>query len=262
VGNEIHAINLGFAKSGVLSSRSVMLPELSHLINSATLDMDISALQDLVVSQDILQKPSSSNRLKTFSYLKGLYGLNPNQAIYREFLTLAKISNSDFSVLAGTLAFGREPILRGCVDMVLATEIGNSLGREDFENWIRVYSPGQFSESMYLSFSHNLYASFYQLGFLGEAAGKVRIRKRRKITPITAAYAAFLDWLCGFNGMSLLDAKFTKTLELNKDENLSLLSSAGQKGLLNVALSGGVLLLDFNTWLKPGEQRLQMKDVA
>ena len=254
-------LSLGFATSGVMSSRSVMLPELNQLLAPINSEIDISEIQSLVVDQDVLQKPSAANRLKTFNFLKGIYGLSPSQALYREFFRLTKLSPSDFSVLAGTLAFAREPILRDCAEMVFSVDVGKSLGREDFENWIRGHMPGRFSESMYVSFSHNLYASFYQLGYLGEASGKIRIRKRRDVRPVAIAYASFLDWLNGLNGMSLLEGEFMKTLELNKDESLSLLSSAGQQGLAGVALAGGVLHLDFSSWLRPGEQRLFMGEV-
>ena len=70
------------------------------------------------------------------------------------------------------------------------------------------------------------------------------------------AYAAFLDWLCGLNGLSLLSGQFSKTLELNQDEHLRQLSTAGQLGLMRIALAGGVLQLDFSDWLRPGESRL------
>jgi hypothetical protein len=253
-------LNLGFATSGVMSSRSVMLPELNQLLTPIKSEVDISEIQSLVVDQDVLQKPSAANRLKTFNFLKGLFGLSPSQALYREFFRLAKLSPADFSVLAGTLAFAREPILRDCAEMVINKDIGKSLGREDFEVWIRQHMPGRFSESMYISFSHNLYASFFQLGYLGEASGKVRIRKRREIRPVSIAYAGFLDWLNGLNGMSLLEGKFMQTLELEKNESLSLLSSAGQQGLAGVALAGGILQLDFSGWLRPGEQRLVVGD--
>jgi hypothetical protein len=253
-------VQLGFSSSGVMSSRSVMLPELSQLLHAAQTFADTSQLQSLVVEQDVLHKPSAANRLKTFNFLRGLYGLSPSHALYREFYRLYLLSPTDFHLLAGTLAFAREPVLQDCADMVIGTEVGKSLGREDFENWIRHHLPGRYSESMYISFSHNLYASFYQLGFLGEASGKVRIRKRREVRPVAVAYAAFLDWLNGLNGMTLLEGKFMRTLELRKDESLSLISSAGQQGLLNVALAGGVLQLDFATWLQPGEQRLPIKD--
>ena len=250
------AFSLGFSSSGVLSSRSVMLPELAALLNVAPGDADIARLQHLVVNEDVLHKTSAANRLKTFSFLRRLYGLSPDLPVFREFYRLGKLFPADVISLAGCLAFAREPLLRACANFVLGTAIGKSLGREDFEVWIREYAPGRYSESMYISFSHNLYASFFQLGYLGVAAGKHRQRQRRQVRPPVVAYAAFLDWLCGLNGLSLLSGQFSKTLELNQDEHLRQLSTAGQLGLMRIALAGGVLQLDFSDWLRPGESRL------
>lgn len=252
------ADKLGFAQSGVLSSRSVMLPELTDLIAIASADAETATLQRLVVDEDALHKPSAANRTKTFSFLRSLYGLSPQLPIYREFTRLCHLSPVETTVLAGSLAFAREPVLKACADMVLDTSVGKPLGREDFEAWVREYAPGRYSQTMYVSFSHNLYASFFQLGYLSEAAGKTRIRKRRDVRPASVAYAAFLDWLTGLNGITLLTGAFSKTLELAKDEHLNLLSAAGQQGLMRVAHAGGVLQLDFSTWLRSGEFRLSL----
>ena len=109
---------------------------------------------------------------------------------------------------------------------------------------------------MYRSFSHNLYASFFQIGYLGAAVAKCRLRQRLDVRPASVAYAAFLDWLMGLNGLSLLQGSFSRTLELAKADHLALLTAAGQLGLMRVANSGGILHLDFDSWLQPGETRL------
>jgi len=235
-----------------------MLPELSTLLSVSPAVADTAMLRRLVVDEDVLHRPSAANRTKTFSFLRRLYGLSPQLPIYREFTRLCHLSPVDTTVLAGSLAFAREPVLRACAEMVLDTAIGKPLGRKDFEAWVREYAPGRYSQTMYVSFSHNLYASFFQLGYLSEAAGKTRIRKRRDVRPASVAYAAFLDWLTGLNGITLLTGAFSKTLELAKDEHLNLLSAAGQQGLMHVAHAGGVLQLDFPTWLRPGESRLSL----
>ncbi|MFZ4624949.1 MAG: hypothetical protein ACOYNF_12020 [Rhodoferax sp.] len=249
---------LGFSDSGVLSSRSVMLPELSSLLTIAPKDAGLAALERLVMEEDALNKASAANRIKTFSFLRRLYGLNLQLPVYREFLRLFQLVPQELPILAGSLALAREPVLRACANMVLETPIGKPLAREDFEAWIREFAPGRYSPSMYISFSHNLYAAFFQLGYLGESVGKNRLRKRRDIRPASAAYAAFLDWLTGLNGLNLLTGQFSKSLELSQDEHLSLLSSAGQLGFMRVALAGGILQLDFSAWLRPGESRLSL----
>ncbi len=150
----------------------------------------------------------------------------------------------------------REPVLRDCLRMVRSVPVGESLGRPQFEAWIRSHAAGQFSESMYISFSHNLYATFYQFGYLGESAGKARSRIRPKIGISSATYAAFLDWLQGLNGLSLLHGIYSQALDIGVDDHLALLKAAGKQGLLKVAYSGGVLELGFPGFLKTDEKRL------
>lgn len=255
--NDIDAgTSLGFSDGGVLSSRSVMLPELVSLLAVTPKDADSDTFRRLVVDEDALHKASVANRQKTFSFIKRLYGLNPELVVYREFWRLSMLFPADLEILAGLLAFAREPLLRSCADMVLQIPVGESLGRENFEAWIREAAPGRYSQTMYVSFSHNLYASFFQLGYLGDAAGKSRLRLRLHVRPVAVAFAAFLDWLMGLNGLALLQGRYSSTLELSKAEHLSLLTSAGQLGLMRVAHAGGVLHIDFSSWLQPGEFRV------
>jgi hypothetical protein len=245
----------GFSQGGVLSSRSVMLPELCTLLAVAPPRADAVCLENLVIHEDALHKTSAVNRSKTFTYLRRLYGLNSELVVFREFSRLYKLFPKEVVALAATLAFAREPLLRACADFVMSSPVGKALGREDFEHWVREHAHGRYSQSMFISFSHNLYASFYQLGYLGAAAGKQRLRQRRDIRPAAVAYAAFLDWLTGLNGLTLLGGNYSITLELNQEEHLRLLKACGQLGLMRVALAGGVLQLDFSDWLHGTESR-------
>lgn len=248
-------VMLGFAQGGVLSSRSVMLPELTDLLGVSPPTASLAAFRRLAVEDDALHKASAANRKKTFNFLSRLYALDPGVALFREALRLQRLFPADLRALMGLLAFAREPLLRACAEMVLATPVGHALGRDSFEAWIRDFAPARFTASMYTSFSHNLYAAFFQLGYLGPAVGKVRLRLRPAATPASVAYAAYLDWLNGANGLTLLGGRYSRTLALSRAQHLSLLSTAGQLGLMRVAHTGGVLHLDFAAWLQPGELR-------
>lgn len=251
-------MDFGFSNVGVLSSRSVMLPELLHLLGVGPENAGLEEFRRLAVEDDALHKASAANRKKTFNFLRRLYALDLRVPLFREAFRLQKLFPADLRALMGLLAFAREPLLRACADMVMRTPVGQAVGRETFEAWIREFAPGRYSQTMYVSFSHNLYASFFQLGYLGPAVGKLRLRLRPEAKPATAAYAAYLDWLNGENGLSLLAGRYSSTLELTKAEHLGLLSVAGQLGLMRVAHTGGVLHLDFSSWLQPGEARLSL----
>lgn len=144
--------NLGFSDGGALSSRSVMMPELITLLGIAPKRADATCLEYLTVQDNVLHKASAANRSKTFAFLRRLYGLNLELAVFREFSRLYELFPNDVESLAASLAFAREPLTRACAGFVMSVPIG----REDFESWIREYAPGRYAQTMYVSFSHKL----------------------------------------------------------------------------------------------------------
>lgn len=233
-----------------------MLDELDLLLAAVTPDTDATGYRKAVLEDNVLHKAAASNREKTFKLLRRLYALEPNVCLFREFRRLARFASDDGHLLAGLLAMAREPLLRQCLDMVLTVPVGESIGRQKFEDWIRSHAPGRYSESMYVSFSHNLYGSFYQIGYLGASVGKARGRVRPKAGIAAATYAAFLDWLHGMSGVALLNGSYSTALDLGADEHIALLTAAGRQGLLKAAYSGGVLDLNFPGFLRADEARL------
>lgn len=232
-----------------------MVDEFASLLAVVSPESDAQRYRHAVIDENALHKATASNREKTFKLLRRLYALNPSICLFRELRRLYRFAADDSRLLIGLLAMAREPILRECLDSVLTVPIGQSLGRQHFEDWIRSHAPGQYSESMYRSFSHNLYGSFYQLGYLGESVGKARSRVRPKVGIASATYAAFLDWLHGMSGVSLLQGRYSRTLALGTEEHIALLAAAGRQGLLKAAYSGGVLDLNFPGFLINGETR-------
>jgi len=233
-----------------------MLDEITSLLHAVPQKGAASDYREAILDDNVLHKGTASNREKTFKFLRRLYALDPEVCLFREMRRLSRFAADDAKLLMGLLAMAREPILRECMDMVLNTKVGESLGRANFEAWIRSHMPGQYSESMFISFSHNLYASFYQFDYLGESVGKARTRVRPKSGIASVTYAAFLDWLCGKSGIALLQGTYSRALDLGADEHLALLQAAGRQGLPKVAYSGGVLDLVFPGYLKSNESRL------
>ncbi|ADL55539.1 hypothetical protein [Gallionella capsiferriformans] len=249
---------LGFSAGGAISSRTVMQDEFSILLASESINASSDNYRHAILEHNVLEKSTASNRLKTFKYLRSLYALDPDVCLFREMRRLKQYAGTDKKLLMGLLSMARESILRECLTMVLAQPVGKSLGRPEFEEWIRAHVPGRYSESMYVSFSHNLYASFYQFGYLGESIGKARTRVRPVSGIASATYAAFLDWLEGRSGIALLQGTYSRALNISTDEHLALLQSAGRQGLLKVAYSGSVLDLAFPGFMKNSESRLAL----
>lgn len=233
-----------------------MLEELSLLLAAVPPHCGAIDYKKAILEDDVLHKAAASNRERTFKFLRRLYSLDPKVCLFREFRRLSRFASDDVRPLAGLLAMAREPMLRQCLDMVLTVPVGESIGRKKFEDWIRSQAPGQYSESMYVGFSRNLYSSFFQMGYLRPSAGKSRGRVRPKIGIASATYAAFLDWLQGMNGVALLHGRYSTALDLTTDEHIALLRAAGRQGLLKTAYSGGVLDLNFPGFLQADEARL------
>lgn len=253
--NSLSAKQIGFSNGGAISSRTAMTDELKMLLAALPLDADADAYRRAVLDDNILQKSTASNREKTLKFLRSLYALDPRICLFREMRRLSRFSAEDAPLMFGLLAMAREPILQACLDMVLRIRVGDSLDRKAFEDWIRTHAPGRYSEAMYVSFSHNLYASFFQFGYLGASFGKARTRVRPSSGIASATYAAFLDWLTGMNGVALLEAPYSRALDLPTDEHLALILAAGRQGLMKVAYSGGVLELGFPGFLNDDEKR-------
>lgn len=233
-----------------------MLEEFEVLIAAIAPDAGAERYRQAILEDNVLHKATASNREKTYKFLRRLYALDPTICLFRELRRLHRFAADDARLLIGLLAMAREPVLQQCLNMVLGVPVGESLGRQQFETWIREHAPGQYSDAMYVSFSHNLYASFYQFGYLGESVGKARSRVRPKVGIAAATYAAFLDWLHGMSGVALLHGTYSRALDLGTDEHIALLTAAGRQGLLKAAYSGGVLDLGFPGFLKNDETRL------
>ena len=233
-----------------------MLEEFETLLGVVQSDASAGSYRHAILDDNVLHKATASNREKTFKFLRRLYALDPSTCLFRELRRLYRFAADDSRLLVGLLAMAREPILRECLGSVLIVPIGENIGRQHFEDWMRGHAPGQYSESMYISFSHNLYGSFYQFGYLGDSVGKARSRIRPKVGIASVTYAAFLDWLQGMSGISLLQGSYSKALDLGTDEHIALLTAAGRQGLLKAAYSGGVLELGFPGFLKNDESRL------
>lgn len=254
--NSQNAKQLGFSNGGAISSRTAMTDELRKLLASLPFDAEASDYQRAVLDDNILEKSTASNRGKTLKFLRSLYALDPRVSLFREMRRLSRFAAEDTPLIFALLAMAREPILQSCLGMVLQVRVGDSLDRKAFEDWIRIRAPGRYSEAMYVSFSHNLYASFYQFGYLGLSVGKARTRVRPSSGIASATYAAFLDWLSGMNGVALLQGSYSKALDLPTEEHLALILAAGRQGLMKVAYSGGVLEVAFPGFLNDDEKRL------
>jgi hypothetical protein len=111
-----------------------------------------------------LGKRTTSNRWLTARHLSDLYGLDQTVTVFRLLRMFWATDAPSRPMLALLCAMARDALLRLSAQMVLATKPGESLTSGDFLKHFEREQPGRFSESMILSLSQNVVASWAQAG--------------------------------------------------------------------------------------------------
>src|SRR5215216_1551127 len=229
-------VKLGFrfGRSGVHQSKTMMLRELSALLQAAP-DPGSADVADIILNQNVLQKGTGSARRLALQRLNGLYGLESGAPIGRALARLWQRDNGGRPLLALLCALAREPPLRDTATAVLEATPGSDVRWPDFASRFEALHPGRYSANMLRSMSQNCASTWTQSGHL-EGRGKKR-RAHATASPISAIFAALLGELAGFGGATLLASLWIRSLDCSEMETMALLRQAEGSGLLRVRLS-------------------------
>lgn len=249
---------LGFrtAPGGVHLSKTMMLAELTAILNRVP-DSDAAAVQNSVVVDNLLSKPTGTSRRLALSRLNTLYGVLTPRHIQLAALRLWPRNIMGRPLLALLCALAREPLLRQSAPPVLDAPPGAPVRWPDLASALLAEYPDRYSPKMLKSLSQNCVSTWTQSGHL---AG--RVNKRRRMadpSPEAAAYAAFLGSIAGFGGPALLRSPWMRLLDRSEADLLSLLRRAESAGLARVNAGGGVVQIDVR---RPMAQLLEVPDLA
>ena len=75
------------------------------------------------------------------------------------------------------------------------------------------------------------------------------------MTPIVAAFAVLLGYLCGFRGKLLLDSTWTRLLDRSPSQLTDLVAEASRQGWLTYKAAGSVVEITFPGLLRPQEEK-------
>jgi hypothetical protein len=113
--------------------------------------------------------------------------------------------------------------------------------------------PRRFQASTALATAQRLASTWAQAGYL---RGKVNKRRTKPhVTPIIAAFALVLGYLCGLRGKLLLGSVWTCFLDRSPAELADLAAEASKQGWLTYRAAGAVVEVTFPGLLKPEEER-------
>ena len=237
--------------SGVHAARTMMLIDLTMLLNSAPMDAKREDFNRLIVEENILGKRTTSNRWLTVRHLVDLYALDQRVSVFRLLRFFWNVDTLSRPMLALLCAQARDSLFRLSAKKVLEMKPGEMLTSGDFVNFYSQALPGRFSKATTQSLAQNVASSWAQAGFL---KGKIhKIRTQPVVTPATAAYALALGSLSGLHGQILLESDWARLLDVPRDQVIRLAHEASRRNWLDFKGAGSVFEISFPQLLTPKE---------
>jgi hypothetical protein len=251
---------LGFRSglSGGLLSRTMMLDELALVLAQTRPAATLHEIAAAITEENILGKPTTSSRIKSYRHLVELYGLDSGKALFRVLRKLAALDPASLPTIALVCVFCRDPQLRTSFGLIRTLSLGEHLPRERVETYLGSAFPERFSPASLKSIAQNTSASWTSAGHLLGRTKKYRSHPTAR--PIAVGYAMLAGYLAGLRGHRLLTSEFAELATAQLSLIPGMLSIASARGLLGFKQAGGVIELDFSPLLTP--QELAFADVT
>jgi hypothetical protein len=246
---------LGFrnGSSSVHTSRTMMLDELSLVLDRVPATAKADTYVAAIVEDNALGKPTQTTRKRTAQRLGELYGLDPACPLFRLLRHFWPTDPASRPMLAFLAAAARDPVVREATPFVVAVAVGTAMTPEQIAKHLEEKYPKRFQASTALATAQRLASSWGQAGYL---IGKVKkTRSRPLVTPVVASFALLLGYLTGLRGRMLLDTSWTRLLDRTPVEIADLAVEASKQGWLNYKAAGSVVEITFPGLLRPQEEK-------
>ncbi|HBW23288.1 MAG TPA: hypothetical protein DEF68_07925 [Elusimicrobia bacterium] len=232
-------VGFRFGDRGTHTSRTIMLEELSTLMQDSDPATTRAEYRSLIIDQNCLGKRTAATRKLSDQRLSELYGLDPRIMIFRLMRRLWQSDERGRPLLALLLALARDPLLRMTAQPIIRMRTGEELGRQTLTDALNRGTGSRFNEAVLDKIVRNTSASWTQSGHL-----KGHSRKNRqpvRPTPIVATYALTLGYILGARGHALLETIWAKVLDISTDELIFIAMDAKRAGYIDLKSSGGVI---------------------
>jgi hypothetical protein len=257
-GNQTEAFPklLGFraGASSVHTSRTMMLAELSLMLERIGADACTTTYWSAIVEDNVLGKPTQTTRQRTAKRLVELYALDPCCTVFRLLRHFWSSDPPSRPMLAFLAATARDPLLRHSTPFLYAIPLGHMVSPTLIAAHLHECFPGRFQTSTAIATAQRLASTWRQAGYLRGRVKKQRITPH--VTPMVTAFALVLGYLCGLRGTRLLDCLWTRFLHRPPGALTALASAASQQGWLTYKVAGAVVEITFPGLLQPLEERL------
>ena len=232
---------------GTHTSRTIMLQELSHVLDAAPRDASRHDYKRAVLDDNCLGKRTTATRKLSFHRLSELYGLNRELILFRVLRELWEQQEDSRPLLGLMLALARDPLLRASAPAVLRTPFGHELARQPMKNDLSLVAGARLNPETLDKVVRNASSSWTQSGHLRGRGRKTRQRVRA--TPAATAYALLLGFGAGSRGRLLFETPWCSILDATAGELLELAVAAKGLGLLDLKQSGSIVDVSFAAML-------------
>ena len=236
---------------GAHASRTMMLSELSTLLDAEPADASRDDFLHAILDENVLGKPTVTTRRRAARMLRELYALRQDVPLFRALTHFWKKDLAGRPLLALLCAVARDPILRITAKAVLSAKVGDAVDKSALEETITHAAPGHLAHSTVQKIARNTASTWTQSGHL--KGRSVNRRSRPAPTPAAVAYALLLGYLAGASGQMLLDTFWTRLLDAPKDQLASLAAEASTRGWIAYRQAGQVVEIRFPELLTPEE---------
>ena len=237
---------------GAHSSRTIMLEELSMLLDAVAEDASRQDYAQAALADNCLAKRTAANRRISLQRLTELYGLDRRLVLFRVLRELWAWNETSRPLLALLLALARDPLLRASARSVVDTPAGHEFGRQAMKNDLLDATHERMNKATLDAAVRNAASSWTQSGHLRGRGRK--IRQRIAAAPAAVAYSLLLGFAVGHRGLSLFETPWAVVLDAPVDELIDLAIHAKTLGLLDFKQSGRLVDLSFARLLTDREQ--------
>lgn len=233
---------LRFGDKGTHTSRTMMLAEITELLEATPPEADRAAYAQAIIEDNALGKQTAATRRLTNQRLGELYALDPSVPIFRVLRRLWTVDEPGRPLIALLCALARDPLLRATAPAVLQLPEGSELIRTTLLDTIREAVGHRLNEATLDKVARNAASSWSQSGHL---QGRMRkIRQRVNPTPGSLAAALWLGTVEGLAGEQLLGCPWTRVLDRTGAQLVPTALQAKQLGLIHARIGGGVIEID------------------
>ena len=239
---------------GTHTSRTIMLRELSLLLQAAPIEAPRAACARLVIDENCLGKRTAATRKASLQRLRELYGLDRRLLLFQVLRTLWPHHESSRPRLALLLALARDPLLRATAPAVLGCPVGGALSRQAVTDLVSDAAGDRLNRRTADQVVRNALSSWTQSGHLRGAG--IKVRQSVPATPAAAAYALLLGYAAGRRGSLLFETPWCAVLDAGAGGLVAQAAAAKRLGLLDLKQSGPMIEVSFGIMLADTGGRL------